>query len=100
MKHAAALSGLVLAACTSGARSPGTGHPAAPAPAAASEPAAPAPDPTLGYRRQYSDPGGMWLPQQMTLPVHVDTFRDMGVAIDPRTLADPLTEPLDAVVAL
>src|SRR5262249_1723072 len=62
---------------------------------------APAPvDPTLGFRLQYSNPGGMWLPQQMTQPFHVETFRKMGVPIDAKTLADPLASPLNAVVSL
>jgi hypothetical protein len=58
------------------------------------------PDPALGFRLQYSDPGGMWLPQQMTLPAHVEAFRSMGVALDAQQLADPLAAPLAAVVSL
>jgi len=58
------------------------------------------PDPALGFRVHYSDPGGMWMPAQMVLPQHVENFKDMGVAIDPKTLADPLAEPLAAVVFL
>jgi hypothetical protein len=57
-------------------------------------------DPALGFRLQYSNPGGMWLPQQMTLPVHVETFRNMGVPLDAKTLSDPLASPLNAVVSL
>jgi hypothetical protein len=57
-------------------------------------------DPALEFRLQYENPGGMWLPQQMTLPGHVETFRKMGVALDARTLADPLAAPLSAVVSL
>ena len=60
----------------------------------------PAPDPALAFRRTYSDPGGMWMPSQMTLPQHVDTFQKMGVAIDPKQLSNPLAEPLDAIVYL
>jgi hypothetical protein len=58
------------------------------------------PDPALGFRLQYSNPGGMWLPQQMTLPIHAETFRNMGVQIDPKTLADPLAAPLGAIVSV
>ncbi|HEY0989340.1 MAG TPA: S46 family peptidase [Kofleriaceae bacterium] len=58
------------------------------------------PDPALGFRLQYSNPGGMWLPQQMTLPLHVETFQNMGVEIDAKTLSDPLAAPLAAVVSL
>ena len=42
----------------------------------------------------------MWLPAQMTLPQHVDNFQKLGVAIDPKVLADPLATPLAAVVFL
>ncbi|HSR99444.1 MAG TPA: S46 family peptidase [Kofleriaceae bacterium] len=105
MKQTAILCGLVLAACGGGAKGPSTGQPLATAnPAAPREPsAAPGeakPDPALGFRLQYSDPGGMWLPQQMTLPLHVETFRNMGVEIDAKTLADPLAAPLAAVVSV
>ena len=64
-------------------------------------PATPAaPDPTLAARRAYVDPGGMWMPSQMTLPQHVDNFTKMGVKIDPKALANPLDAPLGAVVYL
>ncbi|MBC7975484.1 MAG: S46 family peptidase, partial [Myxococcales bacterium] len=72
-------------------------RPEAPAPPAA--PAVP-PDPALAFRLAHANPGGMWLPQQMTLPVHVETFRKMGVPIEAATLSDPLASPLNAVVAL
>jgi hypothetical protein len=106
MKQTAILCGLILAACGGGAKGPSTGQslatstpPATPrAPSAA--PAEPSkPDPALGFRLQYSNPGGMWLPQQMTLPVHVETFRNMGVELDAKTLSDPLAAPLAAVVS-
>jgi hypothetical protein len=105
MKQTAILYGLALAACAGGAKGPSTGQPLATAnPVAPREPsAAPAeakPDPALGFRLQYSDPGGMWLPQQMTLPLHVETFRNMGVEIDAKTLSDPLASPLAAVVSV
>ncbi len=58
------------------------------------------PDPKLAFRQTYSDPGGMWLPQQMTLPGHVETFQKMGVQLDAKVLADPLAAPLAAVVSL
>src|SRR5438105_1642694 len=102
MKQTAILCGLVLAACGSGTRSPNTGQ-TMPSPAPEPVAAAPAPapaDPALGFRLQYANPGGMWLPQQMTLPLHVETFHNMGVAIDAKTLSDPLASPLNAVVSL
>ena len=57
-------------------------------------------DPFLAFRKQYQDPGGMWMPSQMTLPQHVDNFTKMGVKIDAKTLANPLEAPLAAVVWL
>src|SRR5262249_644854 len=103
MKHTAILCGLVVAACGSGTKSPSAGQttpatPAKPEPVAAAP--APPPDPALGFRLQYSNPGGMWLPQQMTLPLYVESFHSMGVPIDAKTLADPLASPLNAVVSL
>jgi hypothetical protein len=108
MKYKSLLCGFVLAACGSGTQSPGTGQtlgpageptPGAASPAPEPTPAA-KPDPALGFRLQHSNPGGMWLPQQMTLPTHAETFKNMGVAIDPRTLADPLVAPLAAIVSV
>ena len=101
MKQTAILCGLLVAACGSGTKSPSTGQttpPPKPEPVASAP--APAPDPALGFRLQYSNPGGMWLPQQMTLPLHVETFHNMGVPIDAKTLSDPLASPLNAVVSL
>jgi len=108
MKQKVILCGLVLAACGSATQGPGleptlgTSHetrsvPDTPKPA---PPVVTAPDPALGFRLQYANPGGMWLPQQMTLPAHVETFRNMGVPLDPKTLSDPLAAPLAAVVSL
>ena len=101
MKQTAILCGLLVAACGSGTKSPSTGQttpPPKPEPVASAP--APAPDPALGFRLQYSNPGGMWLPQQMTLPLHVETFHNMGVPIDAKTQSDPLASPLNAVVSL
>jgi hypothetical protein len=104
MKQRSILCGFLLAACGSSSKPP-SGPPVASAPEVKpveAPPAAPAPapDPALGFRLQYSNPGGMWLPQQMTLPVHVETFQKMGVPLDAKTLADPLASPLNAVVSL
>lgn len=107
MKHKPMLCGLLVvagSACGGGPKPPS----AQPAIAAipdtpATEPAAPAApprDPALGFRLQYSNPGGMWLPQQMTLPGHVETFRNMGVSISAEVLSDPLAAPLSAVISL
>ena len=69
------------------------------APAVAATPSPP-PDPALPFRLQYRDPGGMWMPSQMTLPQHTDVFSKMGVELDPKKLSDPLESPLAAVVFL
>ncbi len=57
-------------------------------------------DPALAARLAYSNPGGMWMPQQMALPGHVEQFKAMGAALDAKTLSDPLAEPLAAVISL
>ncbi|HUQ05102.1 MAG TPA: S46 family peptidase, partial [Kofleriaceae bacterium] len=62
--------------------------------------APPVVDPALAARRAFANPGGMWMPRQMTLPVHARSLTAMGVAIDAAALADPLGEPLGAVVRL
>ncbi len=66
----------------------GTGAPSAPV------------DPALAARRAFQNPGGMWMPRQMTLPVHARNLTSMGVAIDAAALADPMGAPLGAVVSL
>jgi len=58
------------------------------------------PDTGLGFRLQHTNPGGMWLPPQMALPLHVDTLRNMGARIDAAALADPFVPPLGAIVSL
>ncbi|MFN0248574.1 MAG: S46 family peptidase [Kofleriaceae bacterium] len=57
-------------------------------------------DPDLGFRLSFSNPGGMWMPQQMTLPGHLDLFKKMGVDIEASVLSDPLATPLNAIVSL
>ena len=61
---------------------------------------APAPDPALGFRLGFANPGGMWMPGQMTLPQHTEIFHKMGVKLDANVLADPLAAPLAGVVWL
>ncbi len=102
MKLDAMLPGLlVVVACGGGqgARGPVTAAAGAGAGVIAEPPAA-AVDPHLEARRAYANPGGMWMPQQMTLPGHAEAFRKLGVQIDPKTLADPLAAPLGAIVRL
>ncbi|MEZ4403988.1 MAG: S46 family peptidase [Kofleriaceae bacterium] len=57
-------------------------------------------DPALAARRAFVDPGGMWMPRQMTLPVHAANLSEMGVTLPAATLADPRQPPLAAVVSL
>ena len=92
MFRKAALCSALLAACGSGTKNTSTGTELGTSakgsdPSAHAKPAEPAPDPTLAFRQAFSNPGGMWMPSQMTLPVHVSNFERMGVPIPARTLA-------------
>jgi Peptidase S46 len=84
----------------------GTSHPRSapdvPKPDQPGDPVAPVPtlDPNLTARQAYVDPGGMWMPRQMTLPIHAANLAAMGVALPAATLADPTAPPLGAVVSL
>lgn len=77
---------LVCAACSASTRtsSPGAGDP----------------DPGREFRLHYSNPGGMWLPQQLQLPQHRETLRRMGVQLDAAALSDPRGELLGSIVWL
>lgn len=57
-------------------------------------------DAHLPARLAFENPGGMWLPSQMLLPQHVEKFKKLGVAIEAKQLADPLADPLAAIVSL
>jgi V8-like Glu-specific endopeptidase len=57
-------------------------------------------DPSFAFRSSFTNPGGMWMPQQMTLQGHIDNFQKMGVELDAKVLADPLAQPLNAIVSL
>jgi len=83
------LCGVLVIACRGGASGPG---PAAVAPIAAP------PDPAAAFRKSYVNPGGMWLPQQMLQPEHVEALRHLGLRLDPRSLADPRAAPLNGIV--
>lgn len=109
MNRNALLCGLLAAAACGGKSAPptndtlGTTHaesPHADGPHTTPVHPAAAPDPALGFRQAYSNPGGMWMPQQMTLPGHVETFKNMGVKLPASVLADPLAAPLAGVVSL
>ncbi|MGN6103589.1 MAG: S46 family peptidase [Kofleriaceae bacterium] len=111
MKRKAILGGVLFAAaCSGGSKTQTTGGTlgsthdtsgvAQTGGAGAGATPAAATDPNLPFRQQYSNPGGMWMPSQMTLPGHVETFQKMGVKLDAKVLADPLSAPLAAVVSL
>jgi V8-like Glu-specific endopeptidase len=68
-----------------------------PAPPAKLDPKAQA---ELDARTAFRNPGGMWLPRQLSLETHVDALQAMGTKLDLKALTDPLTEPLAAVVSL
>jgi hypothetical protein len=103
MKRNALLLGLLASACggkTTPTETLGDSH-ATTSGSSTTTPTTPAKvDPNLPFRLAYSNSGGMWLPQQMTLPGHVEAFKKMGVAMDASVLADPLAAPLAAVVSL
>src|SRR5512139_1878970 len=103
MKRNAILCGLLVAACGGGNKQAVTTSDLGPSQASTAEPVAAAAtrpaDPQSSFRRQYSNPGGMWMPAQMTLPQHADTFQKMGVQIGAEKLSDPLSDPLAAIVS-
>jgi hypothetical protein len=91
----------LLASC--GGATPSRTVPAPPATNLEPEPVEPPPapvDPALEARRAFVNPGGMWMPQQMTLPGHATAFAQLGVKLDPAKLADPLSSPLASIVRL
>jgi hypothetical protein len=102
MKLDTMLPGLLLAvACGGGQGSTVPADPiTGPASAVVTAPP-PAPvEPHVAARAAFANPGGMWMPQQMTLPGHAAAFDKLGVKIDPKKLADPLSAPLAAIVRL
>src|SRR5687767_2033076 len=90
---------LLIAACSSPSKpttQPAPPSPVEPTPAVVAP--APVPDsPELVARKAFKNPGGMWLPTQLGLPLHVETLGAMGVRLD---LTNPLGDPLNAVVTL
>ena len=100
MKLDAKVGCLLLAVACGGGQSAPVSTTTAPPVTGESTPPAPPVDPQLAARLAYANPGGMWMPQQMTLPGHAAAFAKLGVSIDPKTLADPLSAPLGAIVRL
>src|SRR4051794_24763251 len=95
---------LVLALVVScGAEPPAVSPPAQPAPPppVATAPVAvarKAPPPWTPKPARFENPGGMWMPSQIT--AHAAKLRELGLAIDPAALADPTSGVLSAVVSL
>ncbi len=103
MKRAALFSTVLLAACGGGTkvRPPGGGGPGGGGDTGGGGGGVVAPiDPALAARKAFVDPGGMWMPRQMTLPIHAQQFAAMGVELPVAALSDPLADPLAAVVSL
>ena len=55
-------------------------------------------DPALAARTQFENPGGMWMPRQMT--EHAQELAALGIGVDPAALSDPTKAPLSAVVSI
>lgn len=70
--------------------------PPAPTPPVAS--ATPPPAPYVPLAPRFENPGGMWMPNQMT--AHAAKLKELGLAIDPAALGDPTSGVLSAVVSL
>ena len=103
MKRAALFSTVLLAACGGGTkvRPPGGGGAGGGGDTGGGGGGGVAPiDPALAARKAFVDPGGMWMPRQMTLPIHAQQFAALGVELPVAALADPLSDPLAAVVSL
>jgi hypothetical protein len=49
-------------------------------------------------RERYENPGGMWMPRQMS--DHAALLRELGLRIDASALTDPTQAPMSAVVSL
>jgi hypothetical protein len=106
MQRTAVLWAFFAAACSGGSQQQPTGgtlgstHDEGGANSTTGAPAVVKNDPKLTFRQGFSNAGGMWMPQQMTLAGHVENFKKMGVKLDAAVLADPLAQPLNAIVSL
>src|SRR5690606_2493514 len=80
----------VLGACLAAACGPSQTPPAVgPAPTA---------EPSQAPAGPFQNPGGMWMPEQLSQ--HAETLKKLGLRIDPLALTDPMAFPLGAVVWL
>ena len=67
-------------------------------PASVSAAAKVAPPPWSPKPARFENPGGMWMPHQLTS--HAAKLKELGLAIDPAALTDPTSGVLSAVVSL
>ena len=72
--------------------------PTTPISSANTVPAQPVPAAYQPLPPRFENPGGMWMPQQIT--AHAAKLKELGLAIDPKELADPTSGVLSAVVSL
>jgi len=56
------------------------------------------PLPPASPKPKYENPGGMWMPQQLS--EHAAKLKELGLEIDPSQLTDPTSKTLGAVVSL
>ncbi|MBL0193792.1 MAG: S46 family peptidase [Myxococcales bacterium] len=70
-------------------------RPPSPAPSASASSAGPRPE---AVTPTFENPGGMWMPTQMV--AHEATLRRLGVAFEPKLLADPSSPLLSSIVSL
>ncbi|MBS2020490.1 MAG: S46 family peptidase [Deltaproteobacteria bacterium] len=89
---------LALVACA-----PPPAPPTPPAPPPAASAAASAMEPTVAKAPPrplptFENPGGMWMPSQ--IGAHAAKLKELGLAIEPASLADPTSGTLSAVVSL
>lgn len=89
---------LALVACT-----PPPAPPTPPAPPPTASVAASAMEPTVAKAPPrplptFENPGGMWMPSQ--IGAHAAKLKELGLAIEPASLADPTSGTLSAVVSL
>ncbi len=64
------------------------------------QPRMPPPQPAAATTAGFENPGGMWVPAQLNTPEHAEKLQQLGLAVDPTHLSDPLASPLGAVVHL
>lgn len=78
--------------CESTPPAPPAAPPAPPPPVAVAAPPAAPPRP------EFKNPGGKWMPEQLTS--HAETLKKLGLEVDPQLLTDPTSPVLGAVVSL